>query len=354
MRRWVTGRHINENSMYKLLTIAIPTFNRADRLDKSLSDLLEQIIRSENQQILSVFVSNNGSTDTTDEIIDKHSEIFKKNNISFFSHTFSENRGFDANVLNCYRKADSEYAWFLSDDDNVIDNAINSIIDNIHKYAPNVLYFNFDQYPYNMDNPYNKTTTMFNYVDENNIQSISKIIAWPKLTSIVIKRNGGKSGEKIKNLDHHYMHVALALQTALDYGLVLHSENCIARVDKDYMDHIDFPPYILNYLAQTVETVLRQNNRSDIYQHLKLITVDPLASSMNTLGAYYRGKCVLTTELKSILNSTVIKELKKLKITKIKIAALILIAIKLFISYAYNIGHMVLTGKSATRLRTSK
>jgi hypothetical protein len=75
---------------------------------------------------------------------------------------------------------------------------------------------------------------------------------------------------------------------------------------------------------------------------------------MNTLGRYYMGKYVLTTELKSILYSTVINELKNLKINKIKMAILILSTIKLFISYAYNIGHMVLTGKSATRLRTIK
>ena len=345
---------MNENAMDKLLKIAIPTYNRAIRLEKSLNDLLSQIIKSGEKQYLSVFVSDNGSTDTTAEIIEKHSSIFKQNNILFSSQTFSENRGFDANVLNCYRNCDSEYIWFLSDDDNIIDGAINSIIDDIHKYEPNVLYFNFDQDPYNLDNLYNKTTILFNYVDENNIESISKIVAWAKLTALVIKKIGGQSGEKVKNLDHGFMHLALALQTVLDYGMVLHSEKCIARPDKDYMNNIDFPPYIANYVAETVDIVLRQNNRSDIYQKLNIKLVDPLTSSLDWLQSYYRGKFVLSPELKSKLYSTVINELKNLTITKVRMAALILSAIKLFVSYAYNIVHMVLTGKSATRLRTIK
>jgi glycosyltransferase involved in cell wall biosynthesis len=338
--------------MDKLLTIAIPTYNRANRLEKSLNDLLSQIIKSEKKQYLSVFVSDNGSTDTTAAVINKYSDIFKQNNIIFSSHSFSNNRGFDANVLNCYRKCDSEYVWFLSDDDNIIDGAINSIIDDIHKYAPNVLYYNFDQDPYNLDNPYNKTTILFDHVDEN-IESISKIIAWAKLTALVIKRIGGQSGEKGKNLGHLFMHLVIALQTALDYGMVLHSEKFIARPDKDYMNHIDFPPYIGNYVTETVDIVLRQNNRSDIYQKLNIERVDPLTTSMNWLIPYYRGKFVLTTELKSQLYSTVVYELKNLKITKIKMVVLKSI-IKLFISYAYNMGHMVLTGKSATRLRKIK
>lgn len=342
---------VKENNMDKLLTIAIPTYNRAKRLEKSLNDLLSQIIKSGEKQYLSVLVSDNGSTDTTAAVINKYSDIFKQNNIIFSSHSFSNNRGFDANVLNCYRSCDSEYVWFLSDDDNIIDGAINSIIDDIHKYAPNVLYYNFDQDPYNLDNQYNKTTTLFSYVDENNIQSISKIIAWPKLTALVIKRIGGLSGEKVKNLDHGFMHLALALQTSLDYGMVLHSEKCIARPDKDYMDHIDFPPYIYNYVVETVDIVLRKNNRSDIYQKLNIKLVDPLPLSMEWLILYYMGKFVLTTELKSKLYSTVINEFKNMKITKIKMAVIILSTIKLFIAYAYNIGHMILTGKSATRLQ---
>lgn len=337
-----------------MLTIAIPTYNRAIRLEKALNDLLSQIIRSEKKQYLSVLVSDNGSTDATAPVINRYSRLFNQNDIVFSSHSFLDNRGFDANVLNCYRNCGSEYVWFLSDDDNITDGAIDSIIGDIQRHTPSVMYYNFDQYPYTPDNPYIKTEVLSKNVDVNNIHSILKIINWPKLTSLVIRKMDGQAGEKVRTCNFDFMHVALAIQTGLDYGRVFHSDRFIARPDDDYKDHIDFPPYIGNNLRKTVKYVSLLNDGADIYEHMEIKEVDPLTSSMNTLGCYYRGKFVLTTELKSELYSTIIDELKNLKITKVRMSSLILSTIKLFISYAYNVGHIVLTGRRSTILRTTR
>ncbi len=337
-----------------LLSICIPTYNRADRLNKSLNDLLVQIIKSESKQYLSVFVSNNGSIDTTNEVINKYRDIFNQNNISFSDHNSIENYGFDANVLECYRKCDSEYIWFLSDDDNIIDGAINSIIDDIKVHSPNVLYYNFDQDPHNLENPYIKESKLYDNVDIKNISSILEIINCPKLTSLVIKKMDGGSGEKAKVYNYNYMHIALAIQTGLDYGKIFHSDKFIASTDDDYLDNIDFVPFIQNDLIKTVYLMLNENNKLQIYQQMKLKTVDPLTSSMNHLACYYRGKYALTPELKSKLYSTVVNELKHIKLTEIKLITLIISTIKFLISFVYNIGHMVLTGKSASRLRSIK
>ena len=338
--------------MKTLLGIAIPTFNRAIRLEKSLGDLLNQINKSENKHYVSVLVSNNGSVDETVKVINKYGEIFKQSNIRFISHTFSENRGFDANVLACYKKCDSNYVWFLSDDDNVMDGAINSIIDDIQRFAPNVLYYNFDQHPYDQKNPYIKETNLFKNVDINNIQSISRIIDWPKLTSLVIRKM--ELCEEVKTIESGFMHVALAIQVGLSHGQVLHSIKCVARPDDDFLDHIDFPPYIGNNLYKMVRLILYLNNKEEFYDHLEIKITDPLTSSMNTLGSYYRGRFVLTPELKSELYSTVMYELRNLKIAKVKISELALSAVKLIISYTYNMWYVIVTGKSVTKLRTKK
>ena len=338
-----------------LLAIAIPTYNRADRLERSLSDLFCQIIQSNCLQLVSVLVSNNGSTDTTDEVIDKYKNIFKQNKIYFASFCFSENRGFDLNVLNCYENCNSEYIWFLSDDDIIIDGAIDSIINDLQGISPSVLYYNFEQEPYNIDNPYIKENNLYKNVDINNIQSILKIIKYPKLTSLVLKKFDGKSGDKSKEYCFDYMHIAIAIQTGLDYGRIFHSNKRIARPDDDYMDHIDFLPCIQNNLIKTVSLLLNQNNKNDFFQHLKLETVDPLTSSMNFLSAYYRGKYALTPALKIKLYSTVANELKNLKNMNVKRIMLITVSfLKMIASLTYNIGHLVLTRKSATRIRLTK
>ncbi len=66
-------------------------------------------------------------------------------------NTFNENVGFDLNVLNCYNNCSSDYIWFLSDDDNIIDGVINTILTDIKNLSPNILFYNFDQFPNNQN-----------------------------------------------------------------------------------------------------------------------------------------------------------------------------------------------------------
>jgi len=335
--------------MKTLLTIAIPTFNRAERLDKSLNDLLEQINRSKKNQYISVFVSNNGSSDATAEVITKYSIQFERNAILFKVNTFTQNQGFDANVLACYEKSNSDYVWFLSDDDNVINGGINSIINDIEIFAPNVVYYNFDQFPYNISNPYINNTKLYKEINHEGIQSISKIIEWPKLTSLVIKRKTlSKDGITIGS---GFMHVALAIQVGLSYGRVLHSVKYIAGPDKDYRDQINFPPYIGNNLYKMLRHLLCVNHKLEFYDQIDVKVVDPLTSSMNTLGAYYRGKFVLTNALKAELLSTIKWELRNLGIKRRGKYMIAMSMVKLLISYACNILFLFLMGKNLEKTR---
>ncbi len=74
----------------RILTIAIPTFNRSTRFEKALNDLLSQITKSGKGKYISVVVSDNGSTDNTSEIADKQRKIFSNNNIPFSINVFNK------------------------------------------------------------------------------------------------------------------------------------------------------------------------------------------------------------------------------------------------------------------------
>jgi len=107
--------------MNALLGIAIPTYNRAEKLEIALENIVVQVNKSHDKERICVFVSDNGSNDSAIDVINKYRKIFEKNDISFFPHFFSYNRGFDENVLKCYEYCESEYVWFLSNDDHVLD-----------------------------------------------------------------------------------------------------------------------------------------------------------------------------------------------------------------------------------------
>jgi glycosyltransferase involved in cell wall biosynthesis len=110
--------------MEVLLTIAIPTYNRAQTLDKALQHLLPQV--SKLAQYIEVIISDNGSTDHTRDVINKwmntHGEIDFKVNYQ------NENTGFYGNFRKCKELACGVFVWILSDDDFVQNGVIDKII----------------------------------------------------------------------------------------------------------------------------------------------------------------------------------------------------------------------------------
>jgi glycosyltransferase involved in cell wall biosynthesis len=334
-----------------LLTIAIPTYNRANRLDKCLSDLFFELNKSVWKYTINVLVSNNGSLDNTFEVIAKHHLLFSTAGIQFSSISSLANQGFDSNVLSCYRESNSEYVWFLSDDDNIKTQVINIIINDIINFRPSLIYYNHDQYPYTLENPYINEKKFYDINSPNSILLLQKIIKWPKLSSYVVKKI--HSAIQLIALNSGFHHIALALECALSEGKILLSPVFNANPDIDYLENIDFPPYIGNGLNLVILNALKMHNKIAIFHELAIEITDPLISSLNTLGAYYRGKHVLTLSLKGELWGTVEQHLKLDLINRILDLQLIKELLKFIISLCYNFLFSVFTGKKISKIRSS-
>lgn len=291
------------------LTIAIPTYNRAKRLKKALSDLLNEIKLSKNQAKLSVYVSNNGSSDETPAIIEEAEHLFCASNVEFTSRNAESNQGFDSNVITCYRESPGDYVWFLSDDDNLTPGSIDMVFSDINLFQPSLIYYNFDQAPYNQANPYVTTLEFFEQVTRENIIVMDKIVKWPKLSSLIIKKC--PAGLQVPDLRSGFAHITLALQVALSNGKVVHSPFFIAFPDLDYLDHIDFVPFIGNNMNDCIRWTLAQNDRESLWDLLEFPHADPLTSSLHTLRAYYRGQYTLTLPLKNELWSVCRREISQ-------------------------------------------
>ena len=104
----------------RLLTIAIPTFNRnvillrnLERLMPQMEDWVELLIVDNNSEIL--------VGETVKPLIDKHPEICTK----IFRN--AENIGGNANVLRCIEYCETEYIWIVGDDDFPVEDALKKI-----------------------------------------------------------------------------------------------------------------------------------------------------------------------------------------------------------------------------------
>jgi hypothetical protein len=320
------------------LTIGIPTYNRALKLKLQLDILLNLISKSSYKDFITISISNNGSVDNTAQILKEYKDEFAKYKISYYVNNFELNEGYDSNILFLYNQNKSDYIWFLSDDDEIQENAIDQIFFDIQNFTPDILYYNFNQEPYTIRRPYIKQLTFLN--NNDNILGLKKIINWPKLTSLVFKRN--ELNLFLYNNNLGFAHIELVLFNSIPNGIILLSNYFIAGVQKDYLENINFPPYIGNNLNNSIKITLEKLNQIEYLDYFKIPHTDPLVSSLNMLGAFYRKKFVIKSNLKTELLFTIKYELKNRNFKLLSEYKSILELIKFFISYSFFISRLLI------------
>jgi glycosyltransferase involved in cell wall biosynthesis len=134
-----------------MLTIAIPTYNRNERLNKSLRLLLPQV-RENAAFCRLIFLDNCSPTpiaQTLPAVMDEFPEV------QYQVVRNKQNIGANANILRCVEMCETEWIWCLSDDDPVLPDALTTIRQHLAQY-PDCVYFNF---PYDTLRQHTYTTT---------------------------------------------------------------------------------------------------------------------------------------------------------------------------------------------------
>jgi abequosyltransferase len=94
-----------------VLSIAIPTYNRASLLHQCLGRILDEATPFGSE--VEVLVSNNASTDDTKAVIAAH----QRSHPRLRCLENDSNRGPDFNIARCFTTATGHYVWVFSDDD---------------------------------------------------------------------------------------------------------------------------------------------------------------------------------------------------------------------------------------------
>lgn len=130
--------------MSKLLSICIPTYNRAEYLKLSLGQFCKQMDSFvDNVEIL---VVDNHSTDNTKDIVTHFQQQF-----SFVSyHRHDSNIGADGNFYWCFKHAMGKFIWIFGDDDVILDKKLKVIIELLTTINPHLIYLS--GYAYSGDN----------------------------------------------------------------------------------------------------------------------------------------------------------------------------------------------------------
>jgi len=132
-----------------LLTIGIPTWNRAVTLERNIKRLVALIhaLPSDVADSIEVLVSDNASTDNTCEIC---KAIQLENSRLVRISRNAENIGFSRNVDALFRNGNGKYVLVLSDDDSLEDDAIEILVEELKNHpSANCAYL--QSMPYNDD-----------------------------------------------------------------------------------------------------------------------------------------------------------------------------------------------------------
>jgi len=171
-----------------LITIAVPTWNRAAILDKALSALLPQI--ATNKDKIEVVISDNASPDNTNEVIESYISKFSSLNIIHYRQT--ENTGYYGNFKTCRELSNGDYFWLLSDNDYVANGLINYLLDILLNKKPSFVFLKDWKHDKKVSNRSNFKSNIYSVKE-----SIEKFNYRTTLISAVIFNNDKSNDKKL-------------------------------------------------------------------------------------------------------------------------------------------------------------
>lgn len=120
-----TSVQIKTSKEQPLLSICIPTFNRAEKLYDCIFRLKEQFKCADFDY--EIFVSDNHSTDNTEDVVKKFSDV------KYIKR--SQNYGSANNALFALKNASGKYLCYLSDDDSIKLDVVLKIVSKMEKFS---------------------------------------------------------------------------------------------------------------------------------------------------------------------------------------------------------------------------
>jgi len=254
------------------ITIAIPTYNRALKLKRLLSQFSALDVSVDTMKMgIEILVANNASDDDT-AVVAKSFENELTDKGYYFSYIErKKNVGLDGNMLNSYIESRGEYVWYFSDDDILLED-INDVINDIKKFKPDVCISNFKEGEYNENNRIFKLNEPV-LIEESINNAVSNIIKFPKISAYILKRKDISQHIKyIKEQDgSYYLFVAIVILVFLECSKKLMLRRPIIAGSDESHINLRYSPRIfanrytvacntLNYAGLTEESGMYLSN----------------------------------------------------------------------------------------------
>ena len=304
------------------LSIVIPTFNRCGKLIRLLRNIEDEVEKSDLVRDIAVLISDNGSTDSTREVLTS----FKPRSLNLKIFRQTKNIGFDRNILFLYKEAPSDYVWFFADDDLLLPGAIARVIREIKNIEPTLLLFSFRQPPDSTVKTFNVGADVSVFAEP--VDVIHYVTQFPKISIYVLKKTQLQNSEnEIVNafVGTNYGFIALAFSILRNTSrpVLAVIPDALATCDQDFnvlrfdpetwgnawkvFEH----PYVTLYCPGLVESKKAESYYSLIsflynVHTARLVVEDPDAYQLATRKLPFRAK-LLFRNLRAFLRFVMLK-----------------------------------------------
>lgn len=221
--------------MSELLSISIPTRNRAKCLSDLLSDIRSSIAHGKiDTSLLKIYIFDNASTDDTKQCVDTFKASLP------ISYTRSkENIGMGLNIFKAYTAIGGEYVWVIGDDELLPRNALSLIINLIKKCSPGLIIPRELSYKGIVELPL-QYSSYTDFSESMQVHNPHYLIAHSLISANVIKRSFFDKNFAMSKIDTYYGHMyGIAMGLKKNIGLIILPKESTIIVRKLYLGAVD-------------------------------------------------------------------------------------------------------------------
>jgi glycosyltransferase involved in cell wall biosynthesis len=206
-----------------------------------------------------IVVSDNYSSDESWDVILSMSAVAKELRITCHVNRNEFNLGAGRNCMTAFLLARTDYVVFLTDDDSLFPGSLSQLLRDINACSPSVMLCNFDQRPYDLNSPLYQKLETFHQLPESKLP-LTKLAKWFKLSGVVFHTRYKDDARFLTSsfeFSSCFEHVILAIMVCAKGGKFVTSPIFFAFPDRDFMNKIDFGPYVTEFLIRDLEILSR-------------------------------------------------------------------------------------------------
>jgi glycosyltransferase involved in cell wall biosynthesis len=241
-----------------LLSICIPTYNRAEYLKRCITSIISQDNFNSNE--VEVLISDNASPDNTEQVVKLFQDKFS--NIKYIKNEV--NVGLERNILNLLKSFNGEYCFILTDDDMLLPNSLTKLTQIItYNSECSVFLSSLEVFVEPQKRTYiDYTFPVSKKIYKNDIKEIVKFFNASNVASrICIRRDFIDTEGYIRHMQSMYSLMYLVGYAALN-GISFYMHDPLVWHTRDNKTFWDYPnDYMLNGILNLIKDLNKFNNK---------------------------------------------------------------------------------------------